>query len=270
LNLIHAASAPGTASSLATAPPDTFQLQAPAADIWHMYNAIEKDEGDLRIIFIALPALITLALVLTPFILRMLVASQVETAVEERVAEAKQALVKAEAEYRARSKEFALRIEEVRALLHVRLAYLHWNLEDRDLAVFYARSASHTARTALIQEPENERLRHFQQDADDSLAYYVAELSELEHRSVELVEIAKNRGLEMLNQLSAKSQDPDLDIETVDTCLFVMWSFRDRIAATNLSRSAALYRDWAIALNSHQWKNASVTITKNTRISRNI
>lgn len=147
-----------------------------------------------------------------------------------------------------------MRIEEVRALLLVRLAYLHWNLEDRDLAVFYARSASETARAALRDEPDNERLHNFQQDADDSLAYYIAELSELEPRSLELAEVAKSRGLEMLNHLTARSKDPDIDIETVDTCLFVIWAFRDNIAAANLNRSADLYRDWATALRSYRWK----------------
>lgn len=104
-NLNPIPTAPGSsAPASSTTPPSTYQLQAPAEDIWHMYNAIEKDEGDLRIIFIALPALIALAIVLTPFTLRMLVADQVRTAVEERVAEAKEALKKAETEYNSKSK----------------------------------------------------------------------------------------------------------------------------------------------------------------------
>ncbi len=232
----------------------TYQLRAPADDIWHMYNAIEKDEGYLQIIFVAFPALITLAVFLTPFMLGAFVNARVKTAIDERVAEAKTALTKAETDYTDKSKEFALRIEEVRALLLVRLAYLHWNLEDRDLAVFYARSASETARAALRDEPDNERLRNFQQDADDSLAYYIAELSELESQGLELAEVAKSRGLEMLNHLAARSKDPGIDIETIDTCLFVIWAFRDSIAAANLNRSVELYKDWATALGSHRWK----------------
>ncbi len=67
----------------------TYQLRAPADDIWHMYNAIEKDEGYLQIIFVAFPALITLAVFLTPFMLGAFVNARVKTAIDERVAEAK-------------------------------------------------------------------------------------------------------------------------------------------------------------------------------------
>jgi hypothetical protein len=186
-------------------------------------------------------------------VLGAFVNARVTSAIDLRVAEAKNAFDQARTEFTAKSKEFSLRIEEVRALLHARLAYLHWNLEDRDFAVFYARSAADTARAALEQEPSNDRLRAFQKDVDDSLAYYVAELSELEPQSSALTENARNRSLEMLDRTAGRG-DVSMDIETVDTCLFVLWVFRDALPASALDRGAILYRDWAGALSSHRWK----------------
>jgi hypothetical protein len=134
------------------------------------------------------------------------------------------------------------------------LAYLHWSLEDLELAVHYATRACESADEALRVTPENTKMRDFERDANDSWAYYVAESAKPGVLGLSApTDKGRDHGVAILEELSgAEGAEPD--VERIDTCLFVLCVFRDSISEKHRQEAAKLYEDWARTLGRLPWK----------------
>ena len=219
-----------------------------------MYNAVEEDERELRNILVAVPVLVTFMLIFGPYMLGLFAAEKVRVAVDERIKEAENALKAATEASSSLTEKMELKIERERALLFARLAYLHWSLDDAELATHYAGRASQTADRALERAPGDSALRNFLQDINQSFAYYTAELwGPLMSGSDDMVEAARKSGVQMLNEL-AGCKSSEIDLEVLDSCLFVIWTFRNLISDSDKAAAVILYRNWALALESRKWK----------------
>jgi hypothetical protein len=228
-------------------------VEVPPEDVGHMYNAITEDENELRDLLVAIPVLLTVLVLITPWLLRVSVSEKVRRAVDTRVTRAEEALKKATENYERIDKKIDSKIIEERALLKSRLAYLHWSLGEFERATAYANDALEGARNALKVSSDLEKMRGFAEEVSDDLAYYLAEVCNSGTANREGHEVGRDRGVEMLGELTDKPAQPNE--ERVDTCLFVLWAFRDCISAGQRARAANLYIDWARALNGYRWKN---------------
>lgn len=251
-----------TPSSVAVAS-GNYNLPVPVADLTTMYNAISEDEIELRNVIVAIPVLLTILLAFVPFALGNFVTVRVSEAVKERVGEAEAALKEA----RATEKRIEARLQIAEARISTSIAYIYWTLGDSDEAATRVQVAIDKSNAALEllkkdQHERNEkdkapkeleRIERFIADAQDSWAYYVAELfvkrgeSKLDREDYVK---AKDRGLEILNKLALSTERP---IETADSCLFVVWAFRDHIDSVNLSQALQLFRSQRIPLLNHTW-----------------
>ena len=241
----------------------SYNLPVPVADIAQMYNAISEDEIELRNVIVAIPVLLTILLAFVPFALGNFVTVRVSEAVKDRVGEAEAALKEA----RATEKRIDAKLRIAEARISTSIAYIYWTLGDSDEAASRAQLAIEKSNEGLelLRKDEQQtsekdkdpkeigKIERFIADAQDSWAYYVAELfvkrGESKLDKDDYVK-AKDRGLEILNKLASSTECP---IETVDNCLFLVWAFRDRIDSQNLSRALQLFRSQRIPLLNHTW-----------------
>jgi len=168
---------------------------------------------------------------------------------------------------RGTEKRIEARLQIAEARISTSIAYIYWTLGDSDEAATRVQVAIDKSNAALElfkkdQHERNEkdkapkeleRIERFIADAQDSWAYYIAELfvkrgeSKLDREDYVK---AKDRGLEILNKLALSTERP---IETADSCLFVVWAFRDHIDSVNLSQALQLFRSQRIPLLNHTW-----------------
>jgi len=257
-----------------------------------MYNAVSQDETEIRNLILAIPVLLTFLLAFVPFAVTSFIEGKVQAAVdtrvkqtEDKVVEATKALgdatkkvdataTKIDESLKAQEAHIGTELDHVtknleskmhkqEAFLRLRVAYLHWNQGDADLAAVYAKKALGDlalAKQLLGSDPALEAIRVSENDALDSKAYYVAELFETAGGLDDDADKAKERGVHMLTEFrpavdASRPASALYLIERIDTCLFVIWAFRNHLPDGVLSRGTDLFREWKIALENHAWKD---------------
>jgi hypothetical protein len=236
-----------------------------------MYNAIAQDETEVRNLFFSIPILLTFLLAFLPFALNNFIDARAKVAVDNRLKQTEDIIREAQSTVKGLTTEIKNALENatkssesglhnLRAFIDSRVAYLHWNQGDADIAAYYAKRASHDAVLAiqiLGSDSAAEKIREFEKDTLDTRAYYVAELFCTAGKLDEDAESAKERCIYMLEQVEAadiKSESQSNLIERVDSCLFVIWAFRNHLQNNALVRATALFQNWQIALENHDWK----------------
>jgi hypothetical protein len=200
-------SVPQAAASTAT---ENYSLPVPVVEVSKMYNAISQDETELRNVIVAIPILLTILLAFAPFALGNFVTVRVSEAVNARAVTAEQALekqlralmdaraaaadetlkralealAKGETAYEVVKKHVESRLRISEARISISIAYIYWSLGDSDQAALRAESTMDKSDEALEllknqsqkDAAEIAKVERFRADAQDSWAYYVAEL----------------------------------------------------------------------------------------------
>jgi hypothetical protein len=264
---------PSASSVGATLPPGRSTgaaagVRLPEDAASNISNEVTEDQKALRNILVAIPVMVTALVAFAPFAIRNFVDNAVREALDKRIEEANKALVEARNQVKeaqdtlkSASEELKWRLQALESFICVRMAYLHWNQNDPELALHYVRRGLDGLDRALgsipSDHPDLTRMKEFRSDALDGCAYYAADLRRASAKSGltdEETVAARERALEMLSQLSLDGNTGVDLIERVDTCLFIVWCLRDYLEQRCIRQASDLFQRWRTPLENHAWK----------------